>query len=105
MDAKTKPTESALQPKASKLPSRRTVIASVVALAIAIGGAVWIALPPSAESTDDAYIGGDIASISRTDRAESNCSAGPMPVSARNRPSRWMSWARKARAETAMVSA
>jgi membrane fusion protein (multidrug efflux system) len=63
MDAKTKPTESALQPKASKLPSRRTVIASVVALAIAVGGAVWIALPPSAESTDDAYIGADATAV------------------------------------------
>lgn len=41
------------------LPSRRTVIASVIALGVAIGGAVWIALPPSAESTDDAYIGAD----------------------------------------------
>jgi membrane fusion protein (multidrug efflux system) len=41
------------------LPSPRTVIASAVALTVAIGGAVWIALPPSAESTDDAYIGAD----------------------------------------------
>src|ERR1700753_4024971 len=41
------------------LPSRRTVIASVVALALAFGGALWIALPSSAETTDDAYIGAD----------------------------------------------
>src|ERR1700744_5079280 len=46
-------------PKKSRLPSRRTLIASTVALAVAIGGAVWIALPPSAETTDDAYIGAD----------------------------------------------
>jgi membrane fusion protein, multidrug efflux system len=46
-------------PKKSRLPSRRTLIASTIALALAIGGAVWIALPPSAETTDDAYIGAD----------------------------------------------
>jgi membrane fusion protein (multidrug efflux system) len=36
------------------LPSRRTVIASSVALAVAICGAVWITAAPSTESTDDA---------------------------------------------------
>jgi membrane fusion protein (multidrug efflux system) len=41
------------------LPSQRTVTASLVALAIALGGAVWIALPPAVETTDDAYIGAD----------------------------------------------
>jgi membrane fusion protein (multidrug efflux system) len=41
------------------LPSLRTVMASAVALTLAIGGAVWIAMPSSSESTDDAYIGAD----------------------------------------------
>jgi len=45
------------------LPSRRTLIAAVIALAAAIGGAVWIAVPPSAESTDDAYIGADATTV------------------------------------------
>ncbi len=53
----------AQKPRRSFLPSRRTVMASVVALAVAIGGAVWIALPPSSESTDDAYIGADITEV------------------------------------------
>ena len=47
------------KPRKSFLPSRRTVMASTIALAVAIGGAVWIALPPSAETTDDAYVGAD----------------------------------------------
>jgi membrane fusion protein, multidrug efflux system len=45
------------------LPSRRTMIASIVALAIAIGGALWIALPPSAETTDDAYVAADVTVV------------------------------------------
>jgi membrane fusion protein, multidrug efflux system len=60
MDARVDTDAAEQKPKRKlNLPSRRTVIASVVALAIAIGGAVWIALPPSAETTDDAYIGAD----------------------------------------------
>jgi len=61
MDARvdTDAAEQAKPKRKLNLPSRRTVIASVVALAIAIGGAVWIALPPSAETTDDAYVGAD----------------------------------------------
>jgi membrane fusion protein (multidrug efflux system) len=45
------------------LPSRRTLIASSVALAVAILGAVWIAAPPATESTDDAYIGADTTTV------------------------------------------
>jgi membrane fusion protein (multidrug efflux system) len=45
------------------LPSRRTVIASSVALAVAICGAVWITAAPSTESTDDAYVGADATTI------------------------------------------
>ncbi len=45
------------------LPSRRTVIASSVALAVAICGAVWITAAPTTESTDDAYVGADATTI------------------------------------------
>jgi membrane fusion protein, multidrug efflux system len=65
MDAKTSVAASGLEQPRRKigLPSRRTVIACVVALAVAVGGAVWIALPPSAESTDDAYINADATAV------------------------------------------
>src|SRR6201996_4654138 len=61
MDAMTKAVGSGLEKPRRRLnlPSRRTMIASVVALIIAVGGAVWIAMPPSSEVTDDAYIGAD----------------------------------------------
>jgi membrane fusion protein (multidrug efflux system) len=61
MDAMTKAVGSGLEKPRRRLnlPSRRTMVASVVALIIAVGGAVWIALPPSSETTDDAYIGAD----------------------------------------------
>ena len=43
-----------------RLPfSNRTAIAVGVELALATGGAVWIALPRDAESTDAAYVGAD----------------------------------------------
>jgi membrane fusion protein (multidrug efflux system) len=45
------------------LPSRRTLLASGVAIAIALAGAGWISAPPSSESTDDAYIGADATSV------------------------------------------
>ena len=45
------------------LPSRRTLLASGIALAVAVAGAVWIGLPASAETTDDAYIGADATSV------------------------------------------
>jgi membrane fusion protein (multidrug efflux system) len=61
MDARVEPAavEQVKPRKKLNLPSRRTLIASLVALTAAIGGTVWIALPPSAETTDDAYIGAD----------------------------------------------
>jgi len=45
------------------LPSRRTLLASVVAIAVALAGVLWIFSPPSAESTDDAYIAADATSV------------------------------------------
>jgi len=45
------------------LPSRRTLLASSVAVAVAIAGAAWISLPPSVETTDDAYVGADATSV------------------------------------------
>jgi membrane fusion protein, multidrug efflux system len=61
MDAMTNAAGSGLEKPRRRLnlPSRRTVIASAVALIAAIGGAVWIVLPPSSETTDDAYVGAD----------------------------------------------
>lgn len=44
-------------------PSRRTLAASTVAIAVAIGGAVWISSAPSSESTDDAYVAADSTSV------------------------------------------
>ena len=44
-------------------PSRRTVAASVVAIAVAVGGAVWISSTPTSATTDDAYVGADATSI------------------------------------------
>jgi len=44
-------------------PSRRTVLASGVAIAVAIGGALWITAAPASASTDDAYIGADATSV------------------------------------------
>jgi len=44
-------------------PSRRTVLSSGVALAVAIGGVVWITAPASSETTDDAYVGADATSV------------------------------------------
>lgn len=45
------------------LPSRRTLTASGVAIAVAIGGALWITAAPSVVSTDDAYVGADATSV------------------------------------------
>jgi membrane fusion protein, multidrug efflux system len=61
MDAMTNAAASGLEKPRRKLnlPSRRTVAASVIAISVAIGGAVWIALPPTAETTDDAYVSAD----------------------------------------------
>jgi membrane fusion protein, multidrug efflux system len=45
------------------LPSRRTLIASSVAIAVATLGALWITAAPTAESTDDAYVAADATTI------------------------------------------
>ena len=44
-------------------PSRRTALVAVVALAVAAGGSLYIASPPSRESTDDAYVGADVTTV------------------------------------------
>ncbi len=45
------------------LPSRRTLAASGVAIAVAVAGVVWISAPPGSETTDDAYVGADATSV------------------------------------------
>lgn len=45
------------------LPSRRTILASGIALVAVAAGAVWILSAPSSESTDDAYIAADVTSV------------------------------------------
>jgi membrane fusion protein (multidrug efflux system) len=45
------------------LLSRRTLLASGIAVAAAIGGAMWIAAAPSRVSTDDAYVGADTTAV------------------------------------------
>ncbi|WP_206244501.1 HlyD family secretion protein [Novosphingobium terrae] len=44
-------------------PGQRTVIASAVAIAAALAGIGWIAMSPSTESTDDAYVAADSTSV------------------------------------------
>ena len=50
-------------PRRKLTPSRRTLLVAAVALAVAAGGSVYIAAPPSHESTDDAYVGADATSV------------------------------------------
>ena len=45
--------------KRSMLPTRRTLIVGVVALAAALGGALYIVAPASTQTTDDAYVSAD----------------------------------------------
>lgn len=45
------------------LPSRRTVMASGVAIAVAVAGGLWITSPTTSESTDDAYVGADATTV------------------------------------------
>ncbi|WP_157098872.1 HlyD family secretion protein [Novosphingobium rosa] len=42
---------------------RRTVIASAIALGVALAGIGWIAMSPATESTDDAYVAADSTSV------------------------------------------
>ncbi len=44
-------------------PSRRTLLASGIALAAIVAGALWIFARPASESTDDAYIGADTTTV------------------------------------------
>jgi membrane fusion protein (multidrug efflux system) len=44
-------------------PSRRTLLVAATALAVALGGSLYIAAPPSHESTDDAYIQADATTV------------------------------------------
>jgi len=66
MDAVTKDPmleERSPQRRRLSLPSRRTLVASGVAIAIGVGGAFWITAAPSSEPTDDAYVGADATSV------------------------------------------
>jgi membrane fusion protein (multidrug efflux system) len=51
-------------PKRRRLtPSRRPMLVAAVAIAVAVGGSLYIAAPPSRESTDDAYIAADVTTV------------------------------------------
>jgi membrane fusion protein (multidrug efflux system) len=67
MDAITSPAalqqDVALAEKSRFRPTRRTLLASGVAILIAVGGALWITAPAASASTDDAYIGADATSV------------------------------------------
>lgn len=54
---------SAPSAKSGFRPSRRTLLASGVAIAVAIGGALWITAAPTSASTDDAYVAADATSV------------------------------------------
>jgi membrane fusion protein (multidrug efflux system) len=61
MDAIT--TEPLVAPPRSRLATPRTLAASVLAIALAVGGALWITAAPTSESTDDAYVAADATSV------------------------------------------
>ncbi len=63
MDAMTTGSELEMPQRRRLRPSRRTVLASVVAIAVAAGGALWITAEPSSQSTDDAYVAADATSV------------------------------------------
>jgi membrane fusion protein (multidrug efflux system) len=66
MDAVTGPAALEQEAKAGRnrfRPTRRTFFASGVAIAIAIGGGVWITAPAATASTDVAYIGADATAV------------------------------------------
>jgi membrane fusion protein (multidrug efflux system) len=44
-------------------PTRRTLLASGIAILIAVGGGLWITAPARSASTDDAYIGADATAV------------------------------------------
>ena len=47
----------------SRRPSTRTMIASGVALAVGVAGALWISAPATSQSTDDAYVAADSTAV------------------------------------------
>jgi membrane fusion protein (multidrug efflux system) len=53
----------ALAPPLVKRKLPRAVLVSGLAVAVAVGGILWIAASPSAESTDDAYVAADTTSV------------------------------------------
>lgn len=61
MDAVT--TELPVEAPRSRFASPRTLAASGVAIAVAIGGALWITAAPTSETTDDAYVAADATSV------------------------------------------
>ncbi|MDE1918064.1 MAG: HlyD family secretion protein [Sphingomonadales bacterium] len=64
--AEMEPARAAPAPAAiptQRRPARRTLIASVVAVGVALAGAGWITMRPTSESTDDAYIAADSTSV------------------------------------------
>jgi membrane fusion protein (multidrug efflux system) len=44
-------------------PARRTIIASAVAIGVALAGIGWITMRPATETTDDAYIAADTTTV------------------------------------------
>ena len=53
---------SGAMPAKSKA-SRRTLVAAMVAVGVAIAGSTYIVLPSSSETTDNAYVGADVTSV------------------------------------------
>src|SRR5690242_7939175 len=45
------------------LPARRTLIVAAIALAAALAGSIYIVMPASTQTTDDAYIGADATTV------------------------------------------
>jgi membrane fusion protein (multidrug efflux system) len=61
MDAVTP--EPLVAARRSRLATPRTLAASAVAIAVAVGGALWITATPTSESTDDAYVAADATAV------------------------------------------
>jgi membrane fusion protein (multidrug efflux system) len=60
------PAETSSEPAAAprrRLPGRRVLSVSALALAVAGGGALWITASPSVEATDDAYVAADSTTV------------------------------------------
>jgi membrane fusion protein (multidrug efflux system) len=63
MDLARAASEAPVAGRRFPFPSRRTVLASGLAIAVALAGAIWIGMPAGSEATDDAYIGADATSV------------------------------------------